>query len=125
MWPRTEGHVEPVDVVGVLGHAVRLAHEEVDEHVGQHVVAGLAHHVNRRVDLALPALSVHDTWAVSHTSGTPGLAWPSHAAHLQEEFEGSGILPAQGVEAARLAEVLPCLVVVRHVAGVVRRDVVP
>mmetsp|Transcript_2595 Transcript_2595/g.8669 ORF Transcript_2595/g.8669 Transcript_2595/m.8669 type:complete len:281 (+) Transcript_2595:2015-2857(+) len=44
-----EGHVEAEDVVGVLGDAVVLAHEVVDERVGQHLVPRCSHHPDRLV----------------------------------------------------------------------------
>mmetsp|Transcript_13416 Transcript_13416/g.30901 ORF Transcript_13416/g.30901 Transcript_13416/m.30901 type:complete len:1019 (-) Transcript_13416:977-4033(-) len=54
-----EGHVEAEDVVGVLGDAVVLAHEVVDERVRQHFVPRRPHHRDRLVERFLPHLQVH------------------------------------------------------------------
>mmetsp|Transcript_24825 Transcript_24825/g.39068 ORF Transcript_24825/g.39068 Transcript_24825/m.39068 type:complete len:335 (-) Transcript_24825:58-1062(-) len=81
--------VQPVDVVRVLGHAVRVAHEEVDQLVREQVVARLAHHLDGPVHLPLAA--------------------------LQEELERAAVLAGQRVVAAGAAQVAPRLVVPRHV----------
>mmetsp|Transcript_49354 Transcript_49354/g.163451 ORF Transcript_49354/g.163451 Transcript_49354/m.163451 type:complete len:276 (-) Transcript_49354:2617-3444(-) len=49
-------HVELEDVVGVLGHAIRLAHQKVDQLVGEGVGARAAHHLGGLADGALPTL---------------------------------------------------------------------
>mmetsp|Transcript_56714 Transcript_56714/g.101124 ORF Transcript_56714/g.101124 Transcript_56714/m.101124 type:complete len:216 (+) Transcript_56714:1886-2533(+) len=51
-------HVQPEDVVGVFGLAVRLTHEVVDQLGGQCVRPGLPHHVDGLVDLRVPTAQI-------------------------------------------------------------------
>jgi hypothetical protein len=51
-----QGHVELEDVIGILGHPIRLTHQVVDEGVRKVLVARLAHHLDSVSNLALAAL---------------------------------------------------------------------
>eukprot|EP00964_Phaeocystis_antarctica_P092432 scaffold59457_cov61-Phaeocystis_antarctica.AAC.1 len=84
----TQRHVQPEDVVGVLGHAVGLAHEEVDEGVGEHIGARTAHDLDGLVDCPLAA--------------------------LQEEAQGLTVVLTHEPELPRLLVVLLALVVDGH-----------
>ena len=72
----------------VLGHAVGLAHEEVDEGVGEHIGARTAHDLDCLVDCPLAA--------------------------LQEEAQGLAVVLTHEPELARLLVVLLALVVDGH-----------
>lgn len=77
-----QGHVQAVDVVRVLWYPVRLAHEEVDQRVGQHVVSCFPHHCDRRLYLLLPALQQQLQRSVMLSAQTGAAAAAAAAATI-------------------------------------------
>merc|ERR1719486_1698470 len=50
--------MQPIDIVGVLGHVIALAHQVINESVGECIASSLSNHLNGIVDLLLSDLQI-------------------------------------------------------------------
>mmetsp|Transcript_67041 Transcript_67041/g.143439 ORF Transcript_67041/g.143439 Transcript_67041/m.143439 type:complete len:305 (-) Transcript_67041:2692-3606(-) len=102
-----EGFVQPVNVVGILWHIVRLAHEVVNEGVRKLVTPGLPNDLDGLVDCLLANLQVE-------LQGMSVLPWQGAklwVPDIRSSAEDVCFVLAQGVMLGGLREQVPLLVV--------------